>query len=90
MSGHTYLEPYEDEIPKADHGKLGGSHAAPRVGVLNRDDMHDVYEPFHREQWDEKPDCVSKSATPVAEPRKGDGSANLPMKSLNVSIGPAM
>ena len=55
----THLEPDEDEIPKADHGELGGCHAAPRMRVLNRDDVHDVYEHFHREQRDEKPDCVS-------------------------------
>jgi hypothetical protein len=45
----------EDEIAKAD---LGGSHTAPRVRVLHRDDEQDVYERFHREQRDKKPDCV--------------------------------
>ena len=48
----TDLEPDEDEIPETDHGELRRRHAAPRVRVFDSDDMHDVYECFHREECD--------------------------------------
>jgi hypothetical protein len=48
--GNIHLEPDEDEISKAGHGKLGGSQAAPCARVLNRDNMHDPHERCHREQ----------------------------------------
>jgi hypothetical protein len=40
------------EIPNADHGKLCGQHAAPRMHVLDCDDVYGMYDCFHREQCD--------------------------------------
>ena len=53
------LEPIEDEIPETDHGELLGRHATPRVRVFHREDTHDAYEFFHREECDEISNCVS-------------------------------
>jgi hypothetical protein len=35
-AGLGHRELYENEVPKTDHGKLGGHPAAPRVRVLDR------------------------------------------------------
>ena len=60
MDHTTYLEPDENEVPKAEHGQLCGGHTTPRARIFDRDNVHDMDERFHREQRNEKAQRVSR------------------------------
>src|SRR6266702_767692 len=49
-----------NDVPKTDHGMLCRNHATPHVHVLGHDEMYDMNERFLCEQYEERPDCVSR------------------------------
>jgi len=58
--------PAKDEIPKTDNGQLGEGHA-PRMCVLDRDDVHDMDERFHRDQRENLNRVSPKARGPLGE-----------------------